>query len=206
MSGYPGGEESDIESVTVQLANLDITITARPRQAARGVSGSSTSSPVVSVPAVTGTSQVPIDPGNFSRALEEQALAATGPAQCAALPLPFLEVYRNQLRAQHPIWTSAARVGRAFRAGVIANRRLAGEYLEHVSPDTPNRNTVYIVLRGHIGTRGENGFWTSDYRVYSREVHGAEGFHSRSISHAFATRAEVSCYLAGARRGWPVEL
>lgn len=202
MSGAPAADGSEIQSLTVQLANLDITITVRPSPPVGSASGSSSGYPS----AIGATVTAPPDPADFSLALEEQALAAVTAADFAALDLPFLQVHQGQLRAQHPEWTVSARVGRAFRAGVIAARRLAGEYLERTSPAIPNRNTVYIVLRGKPGTIGEQGFWTVDYSTYIRGVQSEGDFHRVSISHAFATRAEAACYLAGARRGWPIQL
>lgn len=202
MSGEPAADSSEIQSITVQLANLDITITVQPSRRVGSAAGPSSAYPF----ATGAVALAPPDPADFPLVLEEQAIAAVTAADLGALSLPFLQVHQGHLRAQHPHWTARARVGRAFRAGVIAGRRLAGEYLEHTSPAIPNRNTVYIVLRGKPGSRGEQGFWTTDYSTYIQGVQAGGDFHRDSVSHAFATQAEVSCYLAGARRGWPVQL
>lgn len=191
MSGEQTEDSAEVQSVTIQLANLDITITVRPSRPAGSAVGPSSSYTASAAPVGSVALTAPPDPADFSTALEERAIAASGPAECAALPLPFLSVRQGQLRAQHPQWTAAARAGRAFRAGVIAARRLAGEYLEHTSPSIPNRNTVYIALRGISGQQGEHGFWTTDYNIYARNTQIASGFPPQSISHAFATRAET---------------
>ena len=194
-----------VESVTFQLANLEISISVRQIDGAPSLT---TDFEVVSAPGEPTSSidlvDSVVDPYGISPTLERRALKAQLPSELAALPLSFLGHLTAKLRGQDSEWTPAARVGRAFRAGVIARKRLDGNYLDEVSPNTPFRNAYYLVLRG----RGNShGFWTSSYNTYIAGVRGSggsRGFHPDTISHAFATHAEAEAYLAGARRPWPV--
>ena len=82
-----------VEEVTVQLAGLEITLTARRVTSA-------TSNPRISVSAAT--SPAAAEPGTgpegyhnpyqVSRQLEDRALRAETARDCAALPLPFLNI------------------------------------------------------------------------------------------------------------------
>ena len=77
----------EVESITVQLAGLDITISVRPSQTASGYSSSAVVSAVVEE---RSDSPDFSDPNLITVALEERALAAETAAQLAALPPPFL--------------------------------------------------------------------------------------------------------------------
>lgn len=198
-----------VESITVVLAGLEITISARP------VSGSAASvSDYELVSSVGGSQPAPAEtvvgergggPHSFPLSLEEAAIAAATPTALSALPLDFLGHLVGQLRGADRTWTPRARIARAFRAGVLGRRRLDGHLQEEVSPSIPFRNSYYVVLRARDGAPG---FWTTNYGTYILGV-GANrpstGFDSCSISHAFATRAEAAAYLAGARSSWPIE-
>ena len=72
--------------------------------------------------------------------LEQAAIAAVTPAALAGLNLGFLDQYRHRLRGSDSTWTGAARIGRAFRAGVVARLRLLGEYRDETTPGVPFRN------------------------------------------------------------------
>lgn len=199
-----------VESITFQLHNLEITVSARVIESEPG------GSPQVSVgarpssaPHLQETSpplvEDEVDPYNISVDLEERTIAAHSVHLLHELPLGFLRHLTSRLRGTHPVWTPPLRVARAFRAGVIARRRLDGEHLNDSSPGVPYRNCYYIVLRG-IGNT--SGFWTTDYRTYIRQVEDpiARGqLHPDTISQALPTHAEACAYLAGARKGWPRE-
>ena len=194
----------DVESVTLRLANLEISISVRQVGGAPSLATdfelvSSAGEPSTSVDQVDSV----VDRYGITFSLENQALRAQLPSELAALPLAFLQHLVAKLRGQDSTWTPTARIGRAFRAGIIARRRLDGNYLDEASPSVPFRNTYYLVLRG----RGNShGFWTSSYNIYCTGVRGSggpRGFHPDTISHAFATHAEAEAYLAGARRPWP---
>ena len=155
-----------VEQVTVSLAGLDITISVR-----RAASPSSFSLVTSAAPSVTGPDPRVEEPewGPFdqpvvgypvSLEVEEQAISAETAADLAALHLPFLASARSKLRAVDREWTAAARVSRAFRAGVLAARRLEGAYLSQSSLGIPFKNSYYIALRGAGGRRG---FWTTSY-------------------------------------------
>ncbi len=139
--------------------------------------------------------------------MEEQAILAVTPQQCAALELGFLAHLVARLRGQPSSgWTPQARIGRAFRAGVLAGRRLRGEIRSERSPSLPVlRNSFYICLRGGYV---EEPFWTSSYPTYVARVREREvdRFADESVSHAFPTQAESTAFLAGARSGWPREV
>ncbi len=189
---------SDIESVTVQLAGLEITVSARRLEPV------DTSQPTADT-SVGPTPEVTSDPYNISTQLEEEIIAAREPAALAAIPLPFLTYLEPRLTGRDSNWTARARLARAFRAGVIARRHLNGEFQEGTSPGIPYRNSVYIALR----EPGNNvaGFWTTSYSTYVRRAgrnHSGNGtFHPDCISHAFPSSTEGEAYLVGARRRWP---
>lgn len=199
-SGFTG----EVEEITVLLAGLEITISARP---ARSPSQPVSSTPVVST--TTGTNgtaddQFVLGYDPVSQALLNQALDTTGANHLARLPLRFLDYLVPRLRSANLEWTGAARVGRAFRAGILARLRLQGEISELGSEGIPFRNTLYVVLRapGHYG-----GFWTPDYLAYTQAVlNGDNEFHRDSVSHGFPTRSEAEAYLVGAGRPWPRRL
>ena len=136
--------------------------------------------------------------------LERELLVARSPQDFLALDLQVVEHLLPRLRADcRGGWTPAARLGRAYRAGLIARSNLAGDPVFLESPSIPLRNTVYVVLRGRPGQRAG---WTTEFAVYARAVSGGNQspFHPDSVSHAFATRTEVEAYLLGAGAGWPL--
>lgn len=193
--------DSELDSVTVQLGNLDITVTVRHRdQSASASSGA----PAASVGAAVRERSADFQEWfEASEDLIEAARAAHLPSELAALDLPGLASQRGRLRGSDSAWVPAARVARAFRAGTFARGRLEGQIFDTTSdsPACPYRNTIYIVLRAGATT---DSFWTSSYSAYIQGVKLPNGsFHPESISHAFATQAEAECYLAGARRRWP---
>ena len=103
-----------IDTVTFQLANLEITVTARSIPGSSGYS----------VGAAAGeTARIEISQG-----LQERAISATTARALGELPLQFLDHLLPRLRATSTgsEWGPQARIGRAFRAGVIAGRHLRG--------------------------------------------------------------------------------
>ena len=204
----PGSTVDEIETITVRIANLELTITAREvgdeAAAGSGTRVVEVAAPATNVQAVRDPSEF-LDPFGITVELEEQSLDATTSVLLSQLPLPFLATSVGRLRGTHPIWTPRCRVARAFRAGVIARRRLDGQVLDHSSVAIPYRNTYYIVLRG----RGNSeGFWTCNYGIYIAGVadqNGRNSLHPDTISHGFPTHAESAAYLCGARRSWPRE-
>ncbi len=205
-SSQPDG----VETITVILAGLEISISARP------VPGSSASISDYELVSSVGEYQPAVEEPEFverSRelrdfplSLEDSAIAATTPAALAALPLDFLGHLVRQLRGADRVWTPRARIARAFRAGVLGRRRFDGHLQEEVSPSIPFRNCFYVALRARGAAPG---FWTTNYATYCQGVGAtspsSSAFDSCSISHAFASRAEAAAYLAGARKPWPIE-
>ena len=195
--------EDIVDSVTVQLAGLEISITARRLPGSVPVSiGASSSAPSI----LGHLSGVPGGAPTFPLALGRAALAARSAADLRALELPFLDYLRPRLTGASPEWTPQARLARAFAAGFAAALRLEGETHNHSSLGTTFRNSFYIVLRA---PRHPEGFWTPNYGLYIAEVgpsSPASDFHHTSASHAFPTRAEAEAYLIGAQRPWPQSL
>lgn len=206
-----GQEPDPVEEVTVQLGNLELTI--KVRQLPSG-SGASSSSGFELVPSVSRTSSVvlPIaetEPAASAAAaspptLEQQVLDACSARELAALPLDFLSPLTKKLSAADRAWVPAARIARAYRAGLVARKHLDGEYCDKCSPSVPLRNTIYVVLRtpGFL-----TGFWTADFGIYQRLVinnpQTKNGFQPTSVSHAFPSRTEAEAFLQGARCPWP---
>ncbi len=198
-----------VESITFQLHNLEITVPARvldrPSGASSVVVGASPLTRTSSRSRGVGLVEDVLDPYNITVDLEEQAIAAHAVHQLRELPLPFLGHLVLRLRGTHSLWTPPTRIARAFRAGVIARRRLDGEVLSHSSPGLPYRNCYYIVLRG----RGNSpGFWTSNYATYIQNVENPVSrgeLHPDTVSQALPTHAECCAYLCGARKAWPRE-
>ena len=203
-----GPTEDPVESLTVRIANLELTISVR-HLSPRAPSSTAfelvpESSSVIATPGPALAPEEPLVIFDFSPALESQAIAARGPRALEALPLSFLHYLVVKLRSGAEGWTPKARIARAFRAGVLAGKRLSGDTPEESSPSIPLRNIYYICLRR---AGGGPGFWTCDYGGYIRAVGSPEGgFDSRSISHSFPTRAESEAFLVGAKRPWPQEL
>jgi hypothetical protein len=211
MSGSPTPDS--VETLTVLLGALELTITVRNRNPldrsrvpslSLGASSSATS-------AAAGVAVAPAwepegGPAAFPRSLIERALAAETAPQFAPLNLAHLGPVASRLTAGHAVWSPAARLGRAFKAGVVARLRLDGEYRGEASPSVPFRNSYYVVLRGR-----ENGpgFWTTSYQAYISRVSDpstSSGLASTSISHAFASFAECAAFVSGAQVAWPQEI
>ena len=211
----PEGSSDPVETVTVRLSQLEITISVRPLS-------STTGSPLVpSTPLPLDFSARPAPASASSEAaswdriegnwhpgtLIQTALAARTAAAFSSLHLPHLNYLHCRLRGSDRTWTASARIGRAFRAGVIARLHLDGEILgtDCASPSVPYRNSYYIVLRGPDNSPG---FWTCSYSIYASRVFVEERgrglvFETTSVSHAFASHAECTAYLDGAQSTWP---
>eukprot|EP00434_Breviolum_minutum_P017034 symbB.v1.2.015031.t1/scaffold1037.1/size142759/3 len=119
-----------LETITVQLAGLEITLTARRvGSGTSSVSGSSftfvgqTGSSASGASRVHSATLVEADPRL------DQVLVATSAQDCARLIeiFPELDSWVSKLSASDPDWTPAARIGRAYRAGVLARLRLADQ-------------------------------------------------------------------------------
>lgn len=194
--------DPEVESVTLNLAGLQLTITARRLDQTTAVSAEASASAAAAT-TTPPVSEILADPYNISTALEEEIIPLREPEALRIVNLPFLTYLENRLRSTTGPWVPRARLARAFRAGVIARRQLDGVFQAGTSPNIPYKNSVYIVLRepGNLVT----GFWTTSFAVYTRRTRGyhRQDFHPDCVSHAFASQSEVEAYLIGARRLWP---
>lgn len=152
-----------------------------------------------------GVTQLPVV--EFGLDFQSDILRTTHPDQLTELFPIFLEGLTRDptLQSPHPQWTSAARLGRALRAGISAARVVAGRFHKQArSPPIPFPNEIYICLQCRDYPRG---FWTWHYLVFIEIVGDAElGFQRGSVSHAFPTLVEGEVFLRGAGRQWPVEV
>eukprot|EP00438_Fugacium_kawagutii_P029139 Skav202633 [mRNA] locus=scaffold1259:37280:43123:+ [translate_table: standard] len=191
-----------IEEVTILIAGLELTITARgsPWVLADGQPGR----PTISASVGTGSASTGPTEGRYllgydpvDQRLIDRASQASGSVALGQLPLGFLDHLLPRLRSSNTVWTANARVGRAFRAGIGARLRLEGEHIELASEAVPFRSVYYLVLRcpSHPG-----GFWTGDYIKYVELVTDSlRVFLASSVSHGFASLPECEAYLMHTR-------
>ena len=197
-----------LETVTVQLAGLEITLQAR-RLAPEVSAAAGTEVAVVASPGVSAT-EISLPTTAVATTPDpdlDRILAATSARECALLVQgqPALDPWVAKLHASDPVWSPTARIGRAYRAGVLARLRLAGQIPALDSLGVPFRNTYYIVLRGAPGV---SACWTNNYSLYLAKVGGRGSsrkpdFDPASISQALPSHAEASAFLVGARQPWP---
>ena len=136
---------------------------------------------------------------------EERLLASTGPDEIGSFELGHLAASAAHLASVGP-WTPRGRLARAYRAGLFAFEVIEGaRVLPEPTPPLELRNKWYICLQSRAKPEG---FVTSSYRTFIRLCpHEKDGrLEEGSVSHGFASRAEVVAYLAGARAQWPPEL
>ena len=181
----------EVDELVLRFGELEIGINVRRASSPTGAS--STWELVSAADSSTGTGASLAALPHVSSNLVAQSLAASSAADFAALPLGFLDHLVSKLRGTDSAWVPQARVGRAFKAGVVASLRLEGQCSE-----------VYIILRA---PGLEQGGWTPNYSTYLRAVGAGapagQDFHDSSVSHSFATRAEGEAFLAGAGKAWP---
>eukprot|EP00438_Fugacium_kawagutii_P033962 Skav229527 [mRNA] locus=scaffold451:52057:52656:+ [translate_table: standard] len=193
---------SEVQELTFAFSRFHISVQVRVTERLPEPSENS-SLPEVEVTASEG----PAAPISFSVEIENQTLAANLPGEYAALDLDFLSHLERRLTAVHPIWTAKARIGRAFKAGLVARNLLdhSGPTATE-TPSIPFRNTIYVILRSPSLPQGG---WTLSYNRFLAQCggdrsHGA--FHPSTVCHAFATRTEADVYLVGAKKTWPPQL
>lgn len=195
-----------VDELVLRFGELEIGINVRR---APSPSGDQSTWELVSAAdaasSTTGATSAPLP--HLSPNLVAQSLAAISASDFGELPLGFLDHLANKLRGTDTAWTPKARVGRAFKAGVVASLRLEGQCSDLKVPSIPYRNSIYIILRA---PGLEQGGWTPDYGAYIRAVGpttpSRNDFDDRSVSHSFATRAEAEAFLAGAGKPWPRQL
>ena len=144
----------------------------------------------------------------ISADLEGQLLAATGLSELNAFRFyRFSDLYRDP-EFNGSSTSAEIRIARAVRAGVSAGRKSRGAISAVVpSPSLFDKAVIrwYICLTCR---QFKQGFLTQSYRRYWAETKlvGGQRFDPKGVHHSFGTLSEVVAYLAGAERGWPLEL
>ena len=191
----------DIDELTVALGALQVTVRRRPgatdRAAARVEAADEDEFELVEeTPAPDRTEQ-----------RKRELLAATTAEQFGAFDIPELRALGRRLRSPHPLWTPTARVVRAYRAGLAAGNKLAGQWGEGTppSPELPFPARIYIALRA---PRGGAPFWTTSGTRFFQRVsgHGGYGFGRGVVCQSLPSEAEAEAFLLGAGQPWPVQL
>ena len=150
------------------------------------------------------SSSAPQSPGFGSLDWEDHLLSCTAPRELHLVDLGPHARFVGRLSRGASDWTCEARIARAVRAGVAARHR-RGRAPPVSSPQIPFPNRYYVGLCCDLYPQG---FWCTSYALYAAAIRGRDGarFAAGSASHAFATLAEASAYLAGAQAPWPAKL
>ena len=136
---------------------------------------------------------------------DDALVAADTAAALDAFDVPELRPLSRRLRTSTREWTANARVHRAYRAGILARRRIAGDRPHYeTSLEVPSRVQYYVVLRG---PRNGPPFWTALSRTFFEGVRGRGGerFDSTVVCQGLPSVAEVDAFLLGAQSPWPQE-
>ena len=206
------GAENSVDRLVLQFSGLRITIEQGEASASARepsptgsfilVEGDSAGSQTETGPLARGSQASPSRAGSSP---DEAFLDATTLAALGALELGPLARFARGL-ASVGDWSPAARVARAYRAGLSAKSVLEGrtDYQASSLP-VPTRNRIYVVLR----CRAEpEGFVTDNFRTFlgrvpKDQVGRLEKF---AVCHAFASRSEASAFIEASGRQWPQEL
>ena len=191
----------DIDELTVALGDLRVTVRRRPgatdRAAARVEEVEEDEFELVE--------EAPAPDRTDLR--NRQLLEATTAEQFAAFDIPELRALARRLRSPHPLWTPTARVVRAFRAGLAAGNKLAGQWGEGTprSPEVPFPARFYIALRV---PRGGEPFWTTSGNRFFQRVAGenGSGFGYGVVCQSLPSETEAEAFLLGAGQPWPTRL
>ncbi|OLP74955.1 hypothetical protein AK812_SmicGene45344, partial [Symbiodinium microadriaticum] len=195
------GAENSVDRLVLQFSGLRITIEQGEASASARepsptgsfilVEGDSAGSQTETGPLARGSQASPSRAGSSP---DEAFLDATTLAALGALELGPLARFARGL-ASVGDWSPAARVARAYRAGLSAKSVLEGrtDYQASSLP-VPTRNRIYVVLR----CRAEpEGFVTDNFRTFlgrvpKDQVGRLEKF---AVCHAFASRSEASAFI-----------
>ena len=202
-----------MDRLVLQFSGLRITIEQRGASASARepspadsfvlVEGeAATGSQTETGPLARGSSASPAEAGASS---DEAFLDATTLVDLSALELGPLSRFTRGL-ASVGEWSPAARVARAYRAGISARAVLEGrsDYQASSLP-VPTRNRIYVVLRCRAEPQGfvTDNFRTFLDRVPKDKVGRLEKF---AVCHAFASRSEASAFVEASGKQWPQEL
>ena len=194
-------EEAAVDRLILRLGNLRVTVeSVEAGGSVQGVEVQTSGSQ-------TDTSTGPLASGQPAAPRSEDAefLAANTALQLGALNLGDLRVHLRGI-GHCEGWTAEARLARAFRAGLSAALVVEGaRRYQCRSPELPLRNRVYICLQC---VRYPDSFWTTSYATFIRHCPRERSgvLKHGSVSHAFPSRCEASCFLEGAGAGWPTQL
>ena len=211
-----GSDQTGVEELSVRLGDLSISIRRSPAPTERGSPGRDSQG------SLAGLRAPESDLGSFSRV--SSVAGTSSPTESALwradiLSAETLEEIENQdltvvehlvprIAARHlrSGLTARARLGRALQSGVAARTVLSGARTvprRSIAVNLPN--TIFVILRTAPGQ--PEPCWTDSAALYFRAVQVAPGaFHTRSLSHAFATRTEAEAYCIGAGIPWPPAL
>lgn len=175
-------EDPEVQELTFTFSRFQISVQVRVRDLGPG-----SDSPDFEF--VTGPAQ---PTGQLSSELEDRVLAATSPEEHAALNLNFLAHLERRLTGSDSVWSPKTRLGRAFKAGVVAKHLLSGSGPTATqTPSVPFRNTIYVILRSPSLPQGG---WTLGYSKSISECGGNHrdgDFPRTTVCHAFASRTEA---------------
>ena len=194
------GLPSDVDELTVALGDLRVTVRRRlgatDREAPREESADAGDDGFELIEA-----SEPDRPTNR----DQQILAATTAEEFAGFDLPELRALTRRLRSSDLQWTPRARIVRAFRAGLAARNKLAGEWGAGTprSPEVPFQARYYLALR----VPGGEPFWTnSGNRFFARvAARDGRGFAHGVVCQSLPSEAEAEAFLLGAGRPWPAQ-
>ena len=211
-----GSDQSGVEELSLRLGDLSISIRRASAPTERGSPGRESQG------SLAGPRAPESDLGSFSRVSSvagtasptESALwradilSAETLAELETQDLTVIEHLLPRIAARHlrSGLSARARLGRALQSGVAARTVLSGSRTvprRSIAVNLPN--AIFVILRAAPGH--QEPFWTDSATVYFRAVQVSPGvFHSRSLSHAFATRTEAEAYCIGAGVAWPPAL
>ena len=229
-------QPGELDSVTVRLGELSISITRSPRRRSSEASGSAVVAPesessftvITESPSLQGaldrpvegtstadpsTLRVLVDPGDpFISDAEPWTWEWESALLAARTPIEFERICLVPVQGLAGRLRSAgggwSPLARLGRA--LRAGLIARGRLEHRTASHPAGADLPLDNRIYVIIRPrpdrEPG-WTDHYQTYLEEVRGATTrFHGDVISHAFPSRSEAEAYCVGAGVAWPALL
>jgi hypothetical protein len=201
-----------VDELTIALGDLQVTVRRRQGAARRAESpededlelltdpGTAEPDRPLGYPRDTGTATAEPD-------LDTRILLATTAAHFTEFDIAALRPLVRRLRSTNVEWTARARIVRAYRAGLAAKNKLAGQQGPSVpsSPEIPFSVRYYVVLRGQHGAAP---FWTSNRLRFLERVERSqsEGIAPGVVCQGLPSQAEADAFLLGAEQPWPEQV